>query len=313
MQRNPWHNDYPLDPERVREILAQDLPELRVAEVSVLGEGWDFSTFLIDDAWVFRFPKRRQCARQLAREHTLLEALAAPLASDSIAIPRYRYFVRKSARFALAYVGYPMLRGDALIDCSTDAVDRLEIGRQLGGFLRRLHAVAPSRPPRIYHDTFPSDLGEFRRELKQSSSALPAPIAAACERLFERAPNPDPAPPLFQHGDLGAEHILVDTSRNQITAIIDWADAGWGNSVGGLVGLWAWGGDAAVGAAMSGSNQTLSRDDWARLRLWGVAYAIGSAYYGYKDHRDPLHATALGWLERMHCAGQLADPETPDA
>ena len=80
-----------------------------------------------------------------------------------------------------------------------------------------------------------------------------------------------------------------------------------------LVGLWAWGGDAAVNAALSGSEHTLSRADWARLRMWGVAYAIGSAYYGYKDQRDPLRATALGWLERMRRAGQLADPETPDA
>jgi hypothetical protein len=63
---------------------------------------------------------------------------------------------------------------------------------------------------------------------------------------------------------------------------------------------------------VSAWKRPLTRDDWIRLRLWGVAYAIGSAYYGYKDRRDALHATALGWLERMQAAGQLADPDTPD-
>ncbi len=312
MQRNPWHNDYPLTPQRVREILALDLPDVAATDVVVLGEGWDFSTFLVDDTWVFRFPKRRQCARPLAREHKMLEALAGPLANEPIAIPRNRYFVREPIDFALPYVGYPFLRGDALIDCPPGSVDAFEIGRQLGDFLRRVHAAAPIPAPRIYHDTFPADLVDFRREFAQTKSLLPAAIAAACERLFAQTPSRDERPPVFQHGDLGVEHILVDRSRSRITAIIDWADAGWGNSVGGLVGLWAWGGDAAVSAALPGPEHTLSSAGWARLRLWGVAYAIGSAYYGYKDQRDRLHATALGWLERMHRAGQLTDPETPD-
>ncbi|HEY6599782.1 MAG TPA: aminoglycoside phosphotransferase family protein, partial [Pseudomonadales bacterium] len=291
--------------------LADDLPELAVGDVVPLGEGWDFTTFLVDDEWVFRFPKRRQCARQLAREHRLLETLAGPLASESIAIPRHRYYVREPVDFALAYVGYPFLRSDALIDCPQDGIDRIEIGRQLGDFLRRLHAAAPTPAPRIYHDTFPSDLVDFRRELAQAKAVLPESIATACTRLLADTPRPDLAPPRFVHGDLGAEHILVDRGRNRITAIIDWGDAGWGNPIGDLVGLWAWGGDAAVTAAVPNAR-ALSPSDWSRMRVWGVAYAIGSAYYGHEDGRDRLYATALGWLERMQRAGQLANPETPD-
>ncbi len=105
----------------------------------------------------------------------------------------------------------------------------------------------------------------------------------------------------------------MDRHRGAIVSIIDWSDAGWGNRIADLVGLWAWGGDGAVRAALPAWGQTLGSDDWPRLRQWGIAYAIGSAYYGYKDGRDPLHATALGWLERMHESGQLANPETPDA
>jgi len=313
MRQNPWHNEYPLDPMRVGEIISADIDQFDVTRVSVLGEGWDFCTFVVNDEWVFRFPKRRQCARQLAREHKLLELLAGSLGNDSIAIPRYRFYVRTPTLFTLAYVGYPMLRGDALIDCAVDSIDRAAIGRQLGGFLQRLNAAAPKPPPRIYHDQFPENLIDFRRELDDASVSMPPHIAAACRRLLAMTPTPDDAAPLFQHGDLGVEHILVDRRSSRITAIIDWGDAGWGDPVGGLVGLWAWGGDTAVHAALSGWGRVLSDDAWSRLRLWGVAYAIGSAYYGYKDRRDALHATALGWLERMYSADQLDDPETPDA
>ena len=272
----------------------------------------DFATFLVNDEWVFRFPKRRQSARHLAREYKLLEALATPLAEQSIAIPRYRYHVQTPRLAPLAYVGYPMLRGDPLIECGSDSIDQIDIGNQLGSFLRRLHAVAPSRRPRVYHDQFASNLIEIRRELDESIVALPTQVATACVALLARTPPLDEGPPQFQHGDLGAEHILVDRPRGRIVAIIDWGDAGWGNSVADLVGLWAWGGDHAVHAALPPWGRTLSDDDWTRLRMWGAAYAVGCAYYGYKDRRDPLHATALGWLERIQAAGQLADPRAPN-
>jgi len=313
MDKLPWHNSFPLDPPRVAEILAADLQDLTVTHIAVLGEGWDFATFTVNDEWVFRFPKRRQAARQLAREYKMLEALAKPMATQSIAIPRYRYHVETPVLAPLAYVGYPLLHGDPLIECICDDVDRVDIGHQLGAFLERLHGAAPSRPPRIFHDPFPGSLIDFRHELDASIAALPPPIGSACVELLSRAPPLDEGPPRFQHGDLGAEHILIDRTRSRVTAIIDWGDAGWGNSVGDLVGLWAWGGDRAVNGALATSSQQLSNDDWIRLRTWGAAYAVGSAYYGYKDRRDPLHATAIGWLERMQAAGQLADPGTPDA
>jgi len=313
MQREPWHNDFPMTPARVAEVIAADLPEFADPRVAALGEGWDFTTFLVDDAWVFRFPKRRQCMRQLTREFKLLEALAAPLARQSIVIPRYRYHVQKPVLSKLAYVGYALLPGEPLVECAAHSLDSAAIARQLGAFLRLLQTTAPTRKPPTYHDQFPSDLVDFRRELDESSVALPPLIAEACRIALGRQPAVDRGPPRFQHGDLGVEHILVDRRRGEIVSIIDWGDAGWGNRIADLVGLWAWGGDAAVRAALPTWGQTLGSDDWTRLRQWGIAYAIGSAYYGYKDRRDPLHATALGWLERMQKAGQLADPETPDA
>ncbi len=309
----PWHNHHPLTPTDVSAIIAADLPEFRVAAVGALGEGCDLSTLLVDDACVFRFPKRRQCARQLKREHALLQVLAAPLSHQSIAIPRYHHFIESPRTFALPYVSYPLLRGDALLDRPVTAIDSQRVGEQLGAFLRALQAAAPSIAPRSYRDQFPAYVIDFRRELNVVAPQLPDHLVTACRALLDLGLAPDPNAPVFQHADLGAEHILIDPEAGHITAIIDWGDAGWGHAVGDLVGLWAWGGDAAVVAASAAWQRTLSAADWRRLRSRAAAYAIGSAYYGYKDRRDPLFATALGWLERMYGNGQLSDPETPDA
>ena len=260
----------------------------------------------VSEAAAGRAPARTRV--QVAR------GVAEPLADQPIAIPRYRYHVRESQLAPLPYVGYAMLRGDAADRVRGRSVDPADIGNQLGAFLRateRRRAVASAaNVPRSISGESASSSGanSTNRPL-----ALPAPLARACATLLDRTPPLDEGPPQFQHGDLGAEHILVDRQRGRITAIIDWGDAGWGNSVADLVGLWAWGGDRAVHAALPPWGRSLSDDDWVRLRMWGAAYAIGSAYYGYKDRRDPLRATALGWLERMQRAGQLADPGTPDA
>ena len=310
--RLPWHNDFPLDAERVAEILAADLPEMRGAHVIALGEGWDYSTYAANDEWVFRFPKRRQCVRPLAHEKKVVDALGAALGDDEIAIPRYRYHIEKPVAFALAYVGYPLLRGEPLAGQSSTTFDCRAAGRQLGRFLQRLQRAAPSPQPRIYHDEFPAHILDFRQELDAIAAVLPPHLLTAGRELLAHAPPPFTGAPLFQHGDLGAEHILVDAPRGRIVGIIDWGDAGWGNPVRDVVGLWAWGGDAAVIAAQGTAYQTFGPADWHRLRFWGASYAIGSAYFGYKDGRDALYATALGWLQRMYSNGQLSDPGTPD-
>jgi aminoglycoside phosphotransferase (APT) family kinase protein len=308
--RLPWHDEAPLDVDTAAAIIAADLPEFRGAAVERLGDGWDFKLFLVDGRWAFRFPKRRRCARTLEREIALLARLATTWSGGSVDFPRYRYHVEAPRRFAWPYAAYPLLPGTPLVECDHDVAAPSVIGTDLGRFLRQLNAHPPLPRPRHYRDQIAADLTSLRAELDAVASALPPHLAEAGQRALARPPAPEDDVVAFGHGDLGVEHLLVDAGR--ISAVIDWGDAGWGHPVADLVGLWAWGGDAAVDAALATWQRAFARRDWARLRQRGAAYAIGSAYYGYKDGRDLLFRTALGWLERMYRTGQLYDPELPD-
>jgi hypothetical protein len=63
-------------PGDVVSFLREAFPQLRVERVVVLGEGWDSFAFLVNEAVVFRIPKRPAVARQMAYELAILRSEA---------------------------------------------------------------------------------------------------------------------------------------------------------------------------------------------------------------------------------------------
>jgi aminoglycoside phosphotransferase (APT) family kinase protein len=310
--RPPWHDDYPQRAEDVARVLAADVPAFAGCHVVSLGEGWDYTTFLVDDVWVFRFPKRRQRVRGLLREVRLLEAIAPLAGVAGLELPRYAYLVQRPVHFPVAYAGYRFLAGAPLAEVPATPRAAGAVGRALGAFLAHLHAASPESRPALVADDFEAHLADFRRDLDSVRHALPPEIAEASSRLLMGPLAPWRDDIAFVHGDLGAEHVLCDADVNAC-AIIDWGDAGWGNPLGDFVGLWAWGGDAAARAAFEAAARAVDQDAWRALRQRSACYAIGTFHYGYKAGQEVLRAAGLEWLTRMHRNGQLLDPGRADA
>ncbi len=309
MDKLPWHNNFPRNAAEIARIVAADLPQLVPVSAAPLGEGWDYSTFLVNEHWVFRFPKRNQSARALKREMATLESIADLAAT--LPIPRYEYRVDRSSAFPTAYGGYAYIAGTPLLDA--EGVDARLIGKELGPFLARLHATptVSQRNARVRDDLI-DWIPDFQRELTEAAPGMPPHIHAACAALLERPPPAFDGETAFTHADLGAEHILIGDGGTRISGVIDWGDAGMGDPLADYVGLWAWGGDRAAEACFDASGLTLTPARWARLRFWGVCYAIGSTYYGYKGGQATLHHAALSWLQRMYANGQLEDSSNQD-
>jgi aminoglycoside phosphotransferase (APT) family kinase protein len=302
----PWHNRFPLTATEAARIVGHDVPDLAPCRAEALGEGWDYATFRVDHDWVFRFPKRHQAGRALLREVATLRRLRATIELP-LATPDYRWLIEKSRGFPTPYAGYGFLPGLPLLEVGVDGADVTAVGAMVGDCLARIHASAPGAPPHAVADDFAAYFDAFRADLDAVEEALPKALADACRRLLATPPAPWRGPPTFVHGDLGAEHVLCD-ARGRPTAIIDWGDAGWGNPLGDFVGIWAWGGDAAVRAACASADRVLDDAEWRRLRTWGACYAIGTFHYGYKTGETVLTRAALEWLARMERFGQLRDP-----
>jgi aminoglycoside phosphotransferase (APT) family kinase protein len=230
----------------VQEVATQ-FPELDPVSGEYLGEGCDSTALLVNDTWVFRFPKSEQVEQQLAMEALLLPALADRL---PLPVPRFRYYGQPGEFFPRRFVGYPKLDGLPAIGFEAGTIGAVERAR-LGLFLARLHETDLHVATRcgVPVEPLEESLDELRREaLDGLVHAAPLAPDAPLERWrrFLDAP-PDVAPNdtfVLTHSDLAAEHILIDPETGCITGIIDWSDAAVSRPEVDVAGLFHWGGES---------------------------------------------------------------------
>ena len=227
--------------EAVRELIRRHALEVAAERLALLphpGWGGDSDAWLIDDRWIFRFPRTPEVARSLAVECRLLPRLAPRLA---LAIPRFVHVARDTADQP-SFVGYPAIPGEPLRRETLDVAGpevAARLAEQLGAFLTALHefplaeaiACGLSSPedPRIAMErrfdrvraiAFPVLEPDERRRLTARFEAY-----LADSRHFLYAPT-------LCHGDLGGDHLLYDAGSSALTGVIDFGDACVGDPAG---------------------------------------------------------------------------------
>jgi len=67
-----WKADWAVTSELAKSLVDAYFPSLKPASVREFGAGWDNSVFLVNDSFVFRFPRRRIGVSLLETEIRLL-------------------------------------------------------------------------------------------------------------------------------------------------------------------------------------------------------------------------------------------------
>ena len=169
-------------------------------------DGYDFEVAIVDDEWVFRFPRRSGVEDALEVEIVLLPALAPALSVD---VPSFEHISRNPL-----FVGYRLLRGEPLVDEDADGVR---------AFLEALHAFDPSGLPverPSWVEAYRDQCAEFERLV---FPVVDKDLRAEAKRLFGDAETLVDFKPALVHADLGPEHLLVRDGR--LAGVIDWGDA----------------------------------------------------------------------------------------
>jgi aminoglycoside phosphotransferase (APT) family kinase protein len=188
-----------------REALIAAALGRRPRTTCLVDEGYDFEIAIVDDDWVFRFPRRSQVEEALELEIAVLPVLARAL---PVELPRFEHISREPL-----FVAYRLIRGAPMVD---------EDGAGVRAFLDALHAIdfsdLPLKPV-DWVEAYRSQCAEFERVVLP---LLDRDEHTRAEQLFAEVETLGGFEPRLLHADLGPAHVLVRDGR--LAGVIDWAD-----------------------------------------------------------------------------------------
>ncbi len=257
-----------IDAALVRRLLEGQRPDLTGAEITPLAFGWDNVSFRIGERRVARLPRRALAAGLVENEATWLPKLAPRL---PLPVPAPEFLGEPSAFYPWPWVIAPHIPG-----VPAGTLPDLDIGvcaRQIGRFLRALHQEAPvDAPPNPFRGGPLSDRDEATQQ------RFPAvPDHAERARLIELwgeslAAEPYEQPPVWLHGDLHPQNLLV--VDGQLSGVIDFGDITAGDPATDLAVAWN-----LVPEEHEVFWEAYGSDDSSlRVRARGWAIALGLAY-----------------------------------
>ena len=286
-----------IDESLVRALLQEQHEDLAHLPLDAAGEGWDNRLFRLGDDLVVRLPRRAIAAALIERELRWL-----PLLSPRLPLP-----IPVPLRGGQPGCGYPWawsitswFPGDTALRAPLQELRAA--ARVLGHFLRELHHPAPEHAPFNPWRSVPltARSAVFTKHLEQVGGLVDR-IAAI--DLWERACAAPvwPGPPLWIHGDLHLDNLVV--RDGVLSAVIDFGDLAAGDPATDLSVMWM-----LLPVPLRSELRESARgefdpvDDHTVLRARGWALALGLAYLA-----DSRGDEAMGTLGLATINAALSD------
>ena len=204
--------------ELVRQLLAEQHPDLAGLPLGVLANGWDNMVCTVGADLLARLPRRAQAAELVAHEQRWLPVLAPGL---PLPIPAPVRVGQPAGRFPWKWSVVPFIPGQVAALAAPD--DPASAAVALGEFLAALHVPAPPEAPvnPFRGGPLADRAGRVTEHLGLIANGAEASAARAIWESAMAAPE-WAGPPAWVHGDLHPANILVNAGR--ISAVIDFGD-----------------------------------------------------------------------------------------
>lgn len=250
------------------------------AAVELIEAGWDSRVLEVGGQWIFRFARRPEIVAQFRKELLLLPMLAGRL---PVPLPYPEFARLDDPKYSC--MGYRKLRGNAL----SRKTATKEVAVQVGKFLNSLHgfpleAVAQLGLEVLEPDRWHAHYLDFYRWVRQN--VLPQ-VSEEIERkvrnLWESFLNSEVYfrfNPVFIHGDLGVEHILIDPVSGRLAGVIDWGDACIGDPALDFTGLLVSCGADFVAQVMESYTKPVDASFWERMAFYRDILPFHQMLYG---------------------------------
>jgi aminoglycoside phosphotransferase (APT) family kinase protein len=292
----PWESEFNLDARMVRALIESQFPDLPVTSIRYLHEGWDSAAFLVNEAWIFRFPKRRERQAWLESEVAVLQLLGRQPLELSIPVPVY--LGQASSLYPCGFMGYRLIDGIQGDTAQLHQVEREDSARRFGRFLAALHSVdvreAVACGVRPHESRLKALLAETITTHDMIWGKLPRELKELCQPYLEgncAVPEISELRHCLVHGDLVDEHVLLN-GEGAVTGLIDWGDACLSDPAVDFSGLYAWLGEEFVRDVLKHYSLSWGASFLEQIRFRGRCLALIT--YGHSlAGRDSSQADRL--------------------
>lgn len=232
MNAEDWDADIYITEATVKNCLQEQFPSLSpIKEIKYIGEGWDNKVFLVNQEFIFRFPRRKVAVKLIEKENKILNNLPS---FSSIEIPAPQYIGHLSSHFPYPFQGYKLIKGVPGYHAQLNEEHRIASLVTLSIFLKQLHsidetqAIAMGAEIEVFDRTFVNESVDTLNE--RVEKIIAQKILGINKDRFQQEiatvqqlslPSQDNC---LVHNDLDCRHLIFD--KNQLKGIIDWGDVG---------------------------------------------------------------------------------------
>lgn len=226
-----WNQSIDINEKKAKQLIESQYPIL-VKTIRLLDAGWDNLVYLVNEALIFRFPRREFGLTCMENEIALLPYIASHL-SFPVSLPQW--IGKPSDLYPYPFAGYPLLPGKAVSDATQSLISDTKFARTLAAWLCELHAVPVKEEHHALikgdqrwryevNNRVPLCLENLKRyenyflELGFDKAILLDTIARLPSLTFKEDKKS------YLHGDLYYRHVLMDPETFTPSGLIDWGD-----------------------------------------------------------------------------------------
>ncbi len=211
-------------------LIEQHFPGFKISCIKKVGEGDNSKAFLVNEKYIFRFPKKESVKQQLRREIFVLPKLKSAL---NLQIPDFEFISPQ-----INFVGYKKIQGEVLsneILQSLNKKQQVSVQKTIANFLSQIHSFPLSdlqncalETMNLYEE-YVDNFENAKKMIFPKISKNKREIITGLFTSYLSNKNNFDYTPTFVHNDFSKDHILFDTVNKEITGIIDFGDIAFGD------------------------------------------------------------------------------------
>ena len=226
-----WNQSIAINEQKAKQLI-ESQHSLIIKTIHLLDEGWDNLVYLVNEIYIFRFPRRELGLACMENEIALLPYIASQV---SFPLSAPQWIGKPSDLYPYPFAGYPMISGKPVSDVAQSLIANTNFAITLASWLSELHAIPVTEH---YASLIKGEQGwrydvnhrmlrckenltryeDYFLQLGFDKKILLEVIALLPHLTFKEDKKS------YLHADLYSRHVVMEHATFAPSGLIDWGD-----------------------------------------------------------------------------------------